>query len=80
MSKVAARQPLGNDRINLAAMSKEPHRVGKSSAFIPALTDVQLGFLRGKDRSCIMRNEEVPGLGTSPSGDVRKGPIMDSSS
>jgi hypothetical protein len=39
-----------------------------------------VGSFLGKDKSCIiLRSEESSDLGTVPSGDVRKGPIKNSS-
>ena len=76
MSNVAARQPGGRASIRLAVEVKVPHAVGKSSEQISEFIDGRRGSRRGYERSCIMRNLDECGLGTKPSGDVAKGPIM----
>jgi hypothetical protein len=51
MSNVAARQPAGRERIKESVLSKEPQVVGKSSEFIPWLTDVTFGLFQEYDMS-----------------------------
>jgi hypothetical protein len=77
MSKVAATQPGGRERMSFAVLWKVPHNVGKSLEFISALTDMMEGLFLGIDMSWMSCSLDECGLGTSPSGDVWKGPIMD---
>ena len=55
MSKVAARQPGGRERIKAVAASKDPQAVGKLSGFMPWLTEKVLGLFLGKDMSWIIQ-------------------------
>jgi hypothetical protein len=80
MSKVAARQPGGRERIRAEVLSNVPQAVGKSSALIAALTERKLGSPLGYDMSWIIRNLSELGLGTRPRGEVRKGPMTRSRS
>jgi hypothetical protein len=61
-----------------AVLLNMPQDVGKLSEFTPALTDATLGSFLGNDMSWTSRSLLECGLGTSPSGDVQNGPIMDS--
>jgi len=51
MSKVAATQPGGNERISSLVAEKVPQAVGKESEFIKELIEEIEGWFRGKDRS-----------------------------
>ena len=51
ISKVAARQPSGRNKIREAVEEKVPQAVGKSSELIKELTEGILGLFRGKERS-----------------------------
>ena len=79
MSNVAALHPSGSDKINLQVSSKVPHLVGKSLELIPELTD-GMSPDRGYDMSWISCQLSELGLGTRPSGEVWKGPMMSSNS
>jgi len=76
MLKVAATQPGGREKMSSAVLSKEPQDIGKLSEFTPAFTDMILGSFLGNNMSWTSRSLLECGLGTSPSGDVRKGPII----
>jgi hypothetical protein len=80
MSIVAASQPGGKERINLAVLSNVPHTVGKSSESIVALMDLSEGSSLRKDMSWIMWNLVDPDFGMRPSGNVQNGPMILSSS
>jgi len=80
MSKVAALQPGGRDRMRSTVAEKVPHAVGKSSESMKELTDRVFGSFRGKDRSWIIRKPAGPGFGMRPSGEVMKKPIKASRS
>lgn len=66
----------GKDEFGCAV--KDAQNVGKSPESTPALTDVMLGLFLGNDMSWTTWSLFECGLGTSPSGDVQKGPVMDS--
>ena len=51
---MAARQPGGRERINSVAWLKDPQVVGKSSEFMPTLTEGVARSLQGYDMSWII--------------------------
>ena len=77
MLNVAARHPLGKARNKSDVLSKVPHTVGKSSELTSAFTEQMSGSSRGNDMSWISWRLSEWGLGTKPSAEVWKGPIMD---
>ena len=79
-SKVAASDKGGALITIFRTSLKVPQSHLKSSILIWSLTDAREGSFLGKDRSwTILRSVESTVFGTVPSGDVRKGPINDSS-
>ena len=57
-----------------------PQAVGKRSESIKELMEEMDGSFLGKERSCIMRSLDELGFGTSPIGEVAKGPMRASNS
>ena len=80
MSNVAARAPGGRLRMTLLVCSNVPQAVGKSSESMREFTDGTEPGSRGYDMSCTSRILSECGFVTSPRGDVRKGPMIVSSS
>jgi len=75
MSKVAAKQPFGSERISVAVSLKDPQLVGKQPRSYPMLIDGVIGLPLRNERSCMVQNLVEFDLGITPSGTVQKGPI-----
>ena len=79
-SNVAASESSGASITIFLISLKVPQSQVKSSILIWSFTDQRNGSFLGKDKSwTILRSVESRDLGTVPSGEVRKGPIKDSS-
>jgi hypothetical protein len=79
-SRVAASVPMGASMTIFRTSLKVPQSHLNFSISISQLTEEREGSFRGNDRSwTIRRSTESTVLGTVPNGDVRNGPIRDSS-
>ena len=77
MLNVTARHPSGKVRMRSNVLSKVPHTVGKLSELTSAFTERMSGSSHGNDMSWVSQRLSEWDLGTKPSGEVWKGPIMD---
>ena len=79
-SSVAASENGGASITTCLTSLKVPQSHLKSSILIWLLTERWEGLFLGKERSCtILRSDDPKDFGTVPRGEVRKGPISDSS-